>query len=54
MSEGILLSKWGIRTIENGNTSLLSNSLVLSFLFSVINEKSKNEASEVVILFFLS
>ena len=43
-----------MKTIEKEDTSLLSSSLVLNFLFPIIIEKSKNGASEVDILSFLS
>ena len=54
MFDEILLSNWGNRNIGKSNLSLLSNSLILNLLFSVIIERSKNEASEVAILFLNS
>ena len=54
MFDEILLSNWGNRNIGKSNLSLLSNSLILSLLFSVIIERSKNEASKVAILFLSS
>ena len=54
MFDEILLSNWGNRNIGKSNLSLLSNSLILNLLFSVIIERSKNEASEVAILFLSS
>ena len=37
-------------TIGKGKTFLLSNRLILIFLFSIIIERSKNHAQEIVIL----
>ena len=54
MFDEILLSNWGNRNIGKSNLSILSNSLILNLLFSVIIERSKNEASEVAILFLSS
>ena len=50
----MFLSKCGIQTIEKENVFLLSQSCVLNFLFSVIMERSKNDASEVKMFSFLS
>ena len=54
MFDGELLFKWGIWNIGKGSKSLLSNSLVLIFLLSIITDRSKNEAWEVIILSLLN
>lgn len=50
LMEWILLSIWGTKPLENGNASLLSNSLVLCY-FSVITERFENHASKVDLVF---
>ena len=42
--DGILLEKWGIQTIKNGNLSLLSKSLYTKTQYSIFMSRSKNES----------
>ena len=44
MADGVLLSKCGMQTIENGNLSLLSNSLKTNTPSSILMSRSKNVA----------
>ena len=50
----MLLFKWGVLTIQKGNATLLSNSLLSNIVFPVIIERSKKNVSEIDILPFLS
>ena len=43
IADGILLHKQGIRTIKNGNLSLLSKSLYAKTLSSILTSRSKNQ-----------